>query len=58
MTKRTKTDSLNFRISDVRKAKLISIAEHRKKTLTEVIEDWIDKDSEGLPINLQQKLPI
>ncbi len=37
MTKRTKTDSLNFRISDVRKAKLISIAENRKKTLTEVM---------------------
>jgi hypothetical protein len=38
-----KTGRLNLRISEKRLAKLKAYAEGREKTVTQLIEDWIDR---------------
>ncbi|MEH2000226.1 DUF6364 family protein [Nostoc sp.] len=38
-----KTGRLNLRISEKRLAKLKIYAENREKTVTQLVEDWIDK---------------
>jgi predicted HicB family RNase H-like nuclease len=38
-----KTGRLNLRISEKRLAKLKMYAENKEKTITQLVEDWIDR---------------
>ena len=42
-----KESRLNIRVSQSRLEKLRRIAEQRGKTMTQLVEDWIDKLKEG-----------
>jgi hypothetical protein len=44
-----KTARLNVRISESRLAKFRRIADRKEKTMTQLIEDWIDKLKEEKP---------
>lgn len=50
-----KTGRLNLRLSEKRVAKLKNYANYKDKTVTQLIEDWIDRlpaPSEGLEISV------
>ncbi len=42
-------ERLNLRVSGARLAKLRRIAEQREKTMTQLVEDWIDRLQEEKP---------
>jgi predicted DNA-binding ribbon-helix-helix protein len=44
-----KISRLNIRVSEARMEKLRRIAQQRDKTMTQLIEDWIDKLKEEKP---------
>jgi hypothetical protein len=44
-----KTTRLNLRISEARLAKLKRIAVQKEKTMTQMVEEWIDKLKEEKP---------
>jgi uncharacterized protein (DUF1778 family) len=44
-----KKERLNLRVSGARLEKLRRVAEQRDKTMTQLIEDWIDRLQEANP---------
>ncbi|WP_227789006.1 MULTISPECIES: DUF6364 family protein [unclassified Nodularia (in: cyanobacteria)] len=53
-----KTGRLNLRISEKRLAKLKIYAENREKTVTQLVEDWIDRlPSSKIDDSLSTPLP-
>lgn len=55
---RKKTATIHLRVDPIIKAKLDSIAHHTNRTLTQVIEDIVEKEAEGLPLNLQLPMDL
>lgn len=51
-----KASRLNVRISESRMNKLRRIASQKEKTMTQLIEDWIDGLKEESQIELQNKI--
>lgn len=58
MAKRKKTETIHLRVDAEIKAKIASIAHHTNRTITEVLEAIINKEAEGLPLNLQLKIDL
>ncbi|MFB8788330.1 MAG: DUF6364 family protein [Potamolinea sp.] len=50
-----KTGRLNLRLSEKRVAKLKAYANHKEKTVTQLVEDWIDRLP--LPEGLEVSVP-
>jgi predicted DNA-binding ribbon-helix-helix protein len=44
-----KVSRLNIRVSETRMNKLRQIAKQREKTITQLVEDWIDRLREEKP---------
>lgn len=58
MAKRNKTEAIHLRVAPELKAKLASIGHHTNRTITKVLEDMINKEAEGLPLNMQLKIEL